>query len=137
MFGLSTLRTWVFFGMVLAIVVLASADAVLWANLGGKDARIASLEDQKKLAAGDVVRWQTSANQNLEVVRRQAEQLRRLESDGAAARTIAEQNRTKAKQRLDKLEAQVSTMKEKAREHPDQVRALGPIVRDALPGLRH
>jgi TolA-binding protein len=135
--GLSGAKLYIFLGMILAIVMLASADAVLWSRLDVKDARITSLEDQLKLAAGDVVRWQTSANQNLQVVRRQAEQLRRLESDGSVAQAVSEQKQDRAQQRITTLEAQVLALKGKAREHPEDVRDLGPIVRDALPSLRH
>jgi hypothetical protein len=99
--------------------------------------QIDAAEKSQKLAEGDVVRWETAANQNLQVIRRQHDQLTRLESDGASARAIADQKQASDRQKIDQLQAQLSTWKEKAREHPDQVRDLGSIVRDALPSLRH
>lgn len=136
MFGLSTVRLTVFFGLVLAVVVLASADAVLWSHLGAKDSKIEDLGNQLKVAAGDVVRWETAANQDQQVIRRQAEQIRRLESDGAAAAVIAAHQLADSTRRQARLQTQLDDVRRQAHDHPEDVRDLGPIVRGALGGLR-
>ncbi|WP_395017699.1 hypothetical protein [Dongia sp.] len=137
MFGLSSIRLYVFLGMVLAIVLLGATSAVLWSRLGAKQAVIVSLTQQRDLAAGDAARWQGAAAQRQGVIDKQTQALRRLESDGQAARAIAAANTEKAEQRIAALEARISHLKETAHARPDDVRPLGPIVRDALPGLQH
>ena len=81
-------------------------------------------------------RWQRAAEARQGVIERQAQALRRLESDGLAARAIADANADRAAQRIAALEASLSHLKETARARPDDVRLLGPIVRDALHGLQ-
>ena len=132
MFGLSGLRLYVGLGMILAIVMLAATSAVLWSRIAAKDAEIVSLTRQLSVAAGDAVRWQGAAEQRQGVVDRQALTLRRLESDGRAARVVAEANTEKAEQRIAALEAKLSQLKEAAHARPEDVRLLGPIVRSAL-----
>lgn len=131
------LRLYIALGMILAIVLLGATAAVLWSRLAAKDATIESLSQQLSVAAGDAARWRQAAEQRQGVIERQALTLRRLESDGQAARAIAEANAGKAEQRIAALEAKISQLKEAADARPEDVRLLGPIVRDALPGLRH
>jgi hypothetical protein len=137
MFGLSSLRLYVGLGMILAIVMLGATSAVLWSRLAAKEAAITSLTQQRDVAAADAVRWQSAAEQRQGVIDRQALTLRRLESDGQAARAIAAANAGKAEQRIAVLETRLSQMKEAAHARPEDVRLLGPIVRDALTSLRH
>ena len=137
MFGLAGLKLYVGLGLVLALVLLGAANAVLHARIATKEAEIAGLTDQLGVASADVKRWQQSAEQRQGVIDRQALTLRRLESDGAAARIIAVANTDKATQRIAALEAQLSQLKEAAHARPEDVRALGPIVRSALPSLHH
>jgi len=142
MFGLSGLRLYIGLGLVLAVVVLGATSAVLWSRLGAKDAEIASLGQQRDMASGDAARWAQAADQRQGVIDRQAASLRRMESDGAAARAIADRQQDQAQQEIAALEARVSQWKEAAHARPEDVRQLGPIVRDALQswtlgGLRH
>jgi hypothetical protein len=123
--------------MILAIVVLAATSAILWSRLDAKEAAIVSLRQQRDLAAGDAARWQTAAAERQAIIDRQALALRRLESDGQAARAIAAASTAKAEQRIAALESRISKLKEAADARPDDVRSLGPIVRDALPSLQH
>ncbi len=140
--GLSGLRLYVGLGMVLAMVVLGATVAVLWSRLDAKAAAIGSLTEQRDLAAGDAARWQQAATERQAVIDRQALALRRLESDGAAARRIAEATTAQAAQRIATLESRISQLKEAAHARPEDVRPLGPVVRDALRagalgGLQH
>jgi hypothetical protein len=137
MLGLSGLKLYIGLGMVLAIVVLGATSAVLWSRLDAKAAEIASLSQQLAVAAGDAARWQRAAEERQGVIERQAQTLRRLESDGQAARAIAAANTAKAEQRIAALETRISHLKEAAHARPEDVRPLGPIVRDALPSLQH
>ncbi|GAB2176712.1 hypothetical protein DLREEDagr8_22700 [Dongia sp. agr-C8] len=136
MFGLSSIRLYVFLGMALATVLLGATTAVLWSRLDAKEAAIASLTQQRDLAAADAARWQGAAAERAGVIERQAQSLRRLESDGQAARAIAASHADQAAQRIAVLEAKISHLKEAAHARPDDVRLLGPIVRDALPSLQ-
>jgi hypothetical protein len=136
MFGLAGLKLTIGLGMVLSIVVLGATAMVLWSRLDAKDAAIISLTQQLSVAAADAVRWQSAAVERQGVIDRQAATLRRLESDGAAARAIADANSAKAEQRIVALEARISQLKEAAHARPEDVRLLGPIVRDALGSLR-
>jgi hypothetical protein len=136
-FSLSGLRLYIGLGMILAIVVLAATSAVLWSRIGAKEAEIVSLTQQLDVAAADAARWQAAAEQRQGVIDRQALTLRRLESDGQAARAIAAANSDKAEQRIATLEAKISQLKEAAHARPEDVRRLGPIVRSALPSLQH
>jgi hypothetical protein len=135
MFG--GLRLYVALGMILAIVVLGATNAVLWSRLAAKEAAIESLSQQVSVSAADAERWQGAAEERQGVIDRQAATLRRLESDGQAARAIAVANLAKAEQRIATLEAKISKLKETAHARPEDVRLLGPIVRDALPSLQH
>jgi len=137
MFGFSGLRLYVTLGMLLAIIMLGATVAVLWSRVDAKQAAVTSLTQQRDLAAADAARWQGAAEQRQGVIDRQAQSLRRLESDGQAARAIADANAGQAEQRIASLEAQISKLKEAAHARPEDVRDLGPIVRDALGGLRH
>jgi hypothetical protein len=136
MFGLSGFRLYIGFGMILTIVLLGAANAVLWSRVEAKAAEIASLAQQRDLAADDAARWRRAAEQRQNVIDRQAQTLRRLESDGQAARAIADAATDKAEQRIAALEARISKLKEAAHARLDDVRPLGPIVRDALPSLQ-
>jgi len=136
MFGLSGLRLYIGLGMVLALVVLGATSAVLRSRIAAKEAAIVSLTQQLGVAAGDAQRWQIAAEQRQGVIDRQALILRRLESDGQAARAIAAGNAGKAEQRIAALEARISQLKETAHARPEDVRLLGPVVRDALSSLR-
>ena len=136
MLGLSGLRLYVGLAMILAIVVLGATSAVLWSRIAAKEAEIVSLTQQLSVAAGDAARWQEAAEERQGVIDRQALTLRRLESDGQAARRVAEANTAKAEQRIAALETRISQLKELAHARPEDVRLLGPIVRDALPSLR-
>jgi hypothetical protein len=135
--GLSGARLYIGLGMILAIVLLGATSAVLWSRIAAKQAAIESLAQQLDVAAGDVQRWQSAAAERQAVIDRQALTLRRLENDGQAARAIAAANGTKAEQRIAALETKLSQLKEAAHAKPDDVRRLGPIVRDALPSLQH
>jgi hypothetical protein len=135
--GLSGIRLYVALALVLAVVALAAADAVLWSRIEAKAAEVASLTQQRDLAAGDATRWQDAAAQRQGVIDRQAATLRRMESDGVAARAIADSNADQARQKTALLEAQISKLKEAAHARPEDVRELGPIVRDALSSLHH
>lgn len=137
MLGLSGLKLYIGLGMALAIVVLGATSAVLCSRLGAKDAEITSLARQLGVAAADAVRWQDAAARKQEVIDRQAAILRRLETDGQAARAIADQNEDKAQEKIAALESRISQFKETAHARPEDVRPLGPIVHDALPSLRH
>ena len=137
MLGLSGLKLTIGLGLVLALVLLGAANAILHARIAAKQAEIAGLTDQLGVAAADVKRWQQSAEQRQGVIDRQALTLRRLESDGQAARVLAAANTDKATQRITALEATLAHLKEAAHAKPDDVRPLGPIVRSALPSLHH
>jgi hypothetical protein len=137
MFGLAGLKLYIGLGMLLLIVILGATSAVLWSRLDAKDAEITSLTDQREVAAADAKRWERAADQRQGVIERQASSLRRLESDGAAARMIADQQQDQAQQKIAALEVKVSKLKEAAHARPEDVRQLGPIVRDALSSLRH
>lgn len=142
MLGLTNLKMAIAGGMVLLIVILGATSAVLWAQLDAKDAQITSLVQQLGMAAADAKRWETAAGARQGIIDRQALTLRRLESDGQAARAIAVQQQDQAQQRIAALEAKVSKLKEAAHARPEDVRDLGPIVRDALQsgaigGLQH
>jgi hypothetical protein len=132
MFGLTGLKLYIGLGMVLALVLLGAADAVLHARIAVKEAEIAGLSDQLGIASADVNRWQQSAEQRQGVIDRQAASLRRLESDGLSARVLAAASIDKATQRIAALEANLTQWKEVAHARPEDVRALGPIVRSAL-----
>jgi|1185.fasta_scaffold1072091_1 hypothetical protein len=132
MFGLFGLRLYIGLGMILAIVGLAATSAVLWSRIAAKQAAIESLSQQRDVAAADAGRWQDAATARQAVVDRQALALRRLESDGQAARVIAAANASQAELRIASLEAKLSKLKEAAHARPDDVQRLGPIVRDAL-----
>jgi len=137
MLGLSSLKLAIFLGMILAIVGLGATSAVLWSRIEAKEAEIASLAEQRNLAAADAARWQAAAEQRQGIIDRQALTLRRLESDGTAARAIAEATTAEAERRIAALEIKLSKLKDAVHAQPDDVRLLGPIVRDALPSLRH
>ena len=137
MFGLTGLKLYAGLGLVLALVLLGAANAVLHARIAAKEAEIARLTDQLGVAAADTKRWRQSAEQRQGVIDRQALTLRRLESDGQAARVLAAANTDKATQRITALEATLAHLKEAAHANPNDVRPLGPIVRNALPSLRH
>jgi hypothetical protein len=137
MFGLSSLKLTVFLGMIAAIVVLGATSAVLWSRIEAKEAEIVSLTGQRDLAAADADRWLHAAEQRQGIIDRQALTLRRLESDGQAARAIAAATTDKAASRIAALEATILKLKEAAHARPDDVRLLGPVVRDALPSLQH
>jgi len=142
MFGLTGLKLYAALGLVLALVLLGAANAVLHARIAAKEAEIAGLTDQLGVAAADAKRWQQSAEQRQGVIDRQALTLRRLESDGQAARAVAAANIDKAAQRVAALEAKLTQWKEAAHARPDDVRPLGPLVRSALQsgalgGLQH
>jgi hypothetical protein len=126
------LRLYIGLGMILAIVVLGSSSAILWSRLSAKEAAIVSLTRQCALAAGDARRWQSAAQERQRVIDRQALALRRLESDGQAARTIAEAHAEKTAARIAALETRIAQLKEAAHARPEDVRELGPLVRDAL-----
>jgi hypothetical protein len=126
------LRLYIGLGMILAIVVLGASSAILWSRLAAKEAAIVSLTQQRALAAGDARRWQNAAQERQRIIDRQALALRRLESDGQAARTIAEANAEKTAARIAALETRIAQLKEAAHERPEDVRELGPLVRDAL-----
>jgi hypothetical protein len=140
--GLSGLKLYVALGMVLALVLLGATSAVLWSRLEAKEAAIVSLTQQRDIAAADALRWQRAAAEREGVIDRQALSLRRLESDGQAARVLADATTDQAAQRIAALEAKLSKLKEVAHARPDDVRLLGPVVRDALQsgalgGLQH
>jgi hypothetical protein len=137
MFGLSGLRLYVGLGMIVAIVLLGATSAVLWSRIAAKQAAIESLTQQRDVAAADATRWQDAVAERQAIIDHQALTLRRLESDGQAARAVAEANSDKAAQLIAALEAQLSKLKEAAHARPQDVRALGPIVRNALPSLQH
>jgi len=137
MLGLSGLKLYIGLGMILAIVLLGATSAVLWSRIEAKDAAIVSLTQQRELAAGDAARWQRAAEERQGIIDRQALILRRLESDGQAARAIAAANADKAAQKIAALETRLSHIIEAAHAKPEDVRLLGPIVRDALPSLQH
>nr|ACF98026.1 sarcolemma associated protein isoform 16-like protein [uncultured bacterium 878] len=137
MLGLSGLKLYIGLGMLLALVVLGATVAVLWSRLEARDAEIASLQQQLEIAAGDAARWQKAAAERQRVIDHQALTLRRLESDGAAARAIADQQAGQARAKIAQLEVKLQTLKEAAHARPQDVRDLGPIVRTALPSLRH
>ena len=50
---------------------------------------------------------------------------------------IAAANADKAEQHIAALEQKISQLRENAHARPQDVRDLGPIVRDALTGLQH
>jgi hypothetical protein len=142
MLGLSGLRLYISLGMILAIVLLGATSAVLWSRLAAKQAAIESLTQQRDLASGDAQRWHQASGERQAIIDRQALALRRLESDGAAARAIADTTMTQAQAKIATLEKQIGTLKENAHARPQDVRPLGPIVRDALHsgtlgGLQH
>jgi hypothetical protein len=137
MLGLSGLKLTIGLGMILALVVLGATSAVLRSRLEAKEAAITGLTQQRDLAAGDAARWQRAAEERQGVIERQALSLRRLESDGQAARAIADATTDQAEQRIAALEARLSKLKEAAHARPDDVRLLGPVVRDALTSLQH
>jgi hypothetical protein len=142
LFGLSGLKLYTALGAVLLIVALGATTAVLSSRLDAKVAEIASLTALLDLARGDAARWEQAADQRQGIIDRQAASLRRMESDGAAARAIADRQQDQAQQEIAALEARVSQWKEAANARPEDVRQLGPIVRDALQswipgGLRH
>lgn len=136
MIGLSGIKLYIFLGLVLAVVVLSAADAVLWANLGKKDAEIVSLTDQLQVAKGDVTRLEGDAVTSRGIITRQGNQLRQLESDAAGARTIARMNQDVAQAKISALEVRNRKLKEAARARPEDVRQLGPVVLDALRSMR-
>jgi hypothetical protein len=129
---LSGARLYIAIGALVAIVVLLATNAVLWSRLGERDAKIASLGDQLSVAAGDAQRWQASAEKLGLVIQRQQATIHQLQSDGAAARAIADRQLDLAQQRLATYSDQLAKMKEAAHDRPDDVRPLGPIVLDAL-----
>ena len=137
MFGLSGLKLYVGLGMILALVLLGATSAVLWSRIEAKEAAIVGLTQQCALATGDAARWQRAAEQRQGIIDRQALTLRRLEGDGQSARAIAAVNADKAAQKIAALEARLSHINEAAHAKPEDVRLLGPIVRDALPSLHH
>jgi hypothetical protein len=137
MFGLSGLRLYIGLGMILAIVLLGAGNMVLRSRIAAKQAAIESLTQQRDVAAGDATRWQEAAAERQAIIDRQALALHRLESDGQSARALAAANSDKAAQRIVALEAQLSKLKEAAHARPQDVRDLGPIVRDALSSLQH
>jgi hypothetical protein len=137
MFGLSGLRLYVGLAMVFAIVLLGAANAILRSRLEAKEAAIVSLTEQRDLAAADALRWRQGAEQRQGVIDRQALTLRRLENDGQAARVIAAAAADQSAQRIATLEAKLSKLKEAAHARPEDVRLLGPVVRDALASLQH
>jgi hypothetical protein len=142
MLGLGGFRLYVGLGLVLAIIGLFATVTVLRSRLEAKTAEIAGLSRQLSVATDDAARWQAAAAQRQGVIDRQALTLRRLESDGAAARRIAAANAEQADRRIAALESKLSQLKEAAHARPDDVRPLGPIVRGflqsgSLGGLRH
>jgi hypothetical protein len=137
MFGLSSLKLTIFLGMIAAIILLGATSAVLCSRIDAKEAEILSLTGQRDLATTDAARWQRAAEQRQGIIDRQASTLRRLESDGQAARAVAAATTEKAERRIAGLEATISKLKEAAHAKPDEVRLLGPVVRDALPSLQH
>lgn len=128
-------RLYIGIGLVLAIVVLGATCLVLRAQIAAQDSEIVSLTEQRAMAAGDAARWQAAALERQAIVDRQALALRRLESDGQAARALAAATADHAAQAIAALETRLSQIKEAAHAKPEDVRALGPIVRDALRGL--
>lgn len=134
--GLSGLKLYIALGMALAIVLLLAANIVLVSRIQVKDAQLTSKTEQLELAAGDVTRWEGKATELRGIKERQAAEIRRLESDAAAAAAIGAAKLEASRRRLASLESQNDDLRRKARDHPEDVRDLGPIVRGALPSLR-
>lgn len=134
--GLSGLKLYIAIGLVLAIVLLLATNAVLVSRIQLKDAELESKSQQLQAAAGDVARLQAWGNSNVQTVRRQADRLRQLESDGAAAAAIGADQLQREQNRNAGLQAEIDKLRRKARENPEDVRDLGPITRGALPALR-
>lgn len=130
--GLAGLKLYIGFGMLLLIMALGATAAVLWSRLDAKEAEIASLARQLEVASADARRWEAASTQRQVLIDRQALALRRLESDGAAARELADRQQEQARTKIAMLEERLSKLKEAAHARPDDVRELGPIVRDAL-----
>jgi len=129
-------RLYIAGGLILAIVLLGATCLVLRARIAAQDSEIVSLTEQRQMAAADARRWQDAALQRQAIIDRQALALRRLESDGRAARSLAVANADQAARKIAALETRLSQIKEAAHAKPEDVRPLGPIVRDALRGLR-
>ncbi len=130
------IRLYIAGGLVLVIVLLGATCLVLRARIAAQDSEIVSLTEQRQMATADATRWQDAALQRQAIVDRQALALRRLESDGQAARSLAVANADQTARKIAALETRLSQIKEAAHAKPEDVRALGPIVRDALRGLR-
>jgi DNA repair exonuclease SbcCD ATPase subunit len=134
--ALSTAKLVIIGLVVLALVSLTATCAVLSARLDAKAAKIADLGHQLTMAAGDAARWQDKAAGDQAVIDGQAQEIARLAADRAAAARISAEKQARAEQRASALQSQISQLKEQAREHPQDVRDLGPLVRGALPSLR-
>lgn len=93
-----------------------------------RDAAVQALD----LMTQDRDRQAAAVKQLSDINQDRALQLTRLRVDADKAAIVAQQVEQNRQQELAKLKSDLSSLKEKARANPDQVRPLGPIVRDAL-----
>lgn len=125
---------WVFVG-----VAIAGFGAALWvqsARIGAARSALESAQHDRDVARADAKRWMGSVDQMQRVIADQATQLTRQAADMRKAQQIADEAAQNQAQEISKLGMQLDSLKARAHAHPDQVRVLGPLVRDVLIGLR-
>lgn len=142
MFGLDSVKLIIFGSMILAIVTLAAADAVLWANLSAKDAKIDSATDRMNDAvsrANDYADSQKEYAASLAEMKAERKTLdtelekqrfARSQADQAQAKAEAETRDARAA-----FDARVQEIEDEAKAAPGDVRPLGPIVLKRAAGL--
>lgn len=127
---LSPLARWA--AVALVIAGLAGYILILRSDLRAASAEVREKANALRFMTEDRDRQAVSVKQLSDINQDQALQLTRLQVDADKAAIVAQQVEQDRQTELAKLRDTITDLKEKARANPDQVRPLGPIVRDAL-----
>ena len=127
---LSPLARWAAVALVIAGLVVTIL--LQHANNRAIKADLRSAQQALDLITQDRDRQAAAVKQLSDINQDQALQLTRLQVDADKAAIVAQQVEQDRQAQLAKLKSDLTSLKEKARANPDQVRPLGPIVRDAL-----
>ena len=127
---LSPLARWG--ALALVIAGLAAYILILRSDVRAANAEVREKANSLRLMTEDRDRQVIAVKQLSDINQDQALQLTRLQVDADKAAIVAEQVEQDRQTELAKLRTDLASLKEKARANPDQVRPLGPIVRDAL-----
>lgn len=95
------------------------------------ESALASMTRERDVAANDARRWESFGNTAAAAVTTRNAEIEAQRADLIATEMLLEQANEAADREAADLKARIRTLKEKADANPDQVRALGPLARDA------